>query len=120
MFFKYHKLTKKDEIDSWNQLQKDDLIDIVKLIVERPIYSFFSYQAKGFEDDINTFFEDVKWIEKYEMMICHFQEWRIQRVFEWAVGFPCLIYFGIFRFFVCLFRWRKYYRESSLILLKLS
>lgn len=119
MLFKYHKLMKTNEIDLWNQLEKDDLIDTVKLIMERPIYSFFSYQINSFADDVNTFFEDIEWIETCDEIIRHFH-WRIHIVLEWVIGLPCIVYFGVFRFFFCLFRWRRYYRESSLILLKLS
>ncbi len=123
MFFKYHKLMKKNEIDLLHCNDKEKIIDTIKLIAERPILSFFSYQVRGFVDDIEIFYEDAEWIEKYDAVLCYFYEWRylglICRILEWSVGLPCIIYFAIFRFFICLLRWRKYYRDSSLIILKL-
>lgn len=118
MLFKYHK-----EYDSLYLHEKDKIIDIIKLIVKRPFYSFFFYQIKSFADDIDIYFEDRKWIEYYDRII-DFLDKRshhtLINIIGWTVAIPLVAYFGVFRFFFCFVRWHKYYRESSLILLKLS
>ncbi len=124
MLFRYHKALKKNEIDSLNQSQKDEIISIIKLIVERPFYSFFFYQITGTLNDVETFYEDATWLMNFLDKILDYMEEKYYpdifvKTLQWILGGPCLIYFWIIRFFICLFRWRKYYRDSSLILLKI-
>lgn len=124
MLFKYHKLMKTNEMDSLRDDDKEKLIEIIQLIAKRPFYSFFFYQVTGSLNDVETFFEDSIWLVNFlDKFLDYMQEKYYPDTFiiimQWIVGSPCLVYFWVVRFFICLFRWHKYYRESSLILLKI-
>ncbi len=124
MLFKYHKLMKTNEMDLLRNDDKEKLIDIIKLIAKRPFYSFFVYQVTGSLDDVEAFYEDALWLMHFlDKFLDYMQEkyWpaTLVNIIQWLVGGPCLVYFWVVRFFICLFRWHKYYRESSLILLKI-
>lgn len=121
MLFKYHKLVKENDIDALHREAKESIIETIQHISKRPIASFIVYQVEGFANDLDTWAEDMAWVDKYNNWINSLSRSNfICRIFEFSVGFPCVIYFMILRFFICLFRWRGYYRDSSLILLKLA
>ena len=121
MLYKYHQLDKDNNLTELYREDIDEITFIIKFISAKPVVSFFIYQLTGFGDDLSVWVDPYKdWFNSFDHVIGYIKTGFIQNMLLWMMIVPLLLYFGITRFFVCLFKWRKYYRDASLILLKIS